>query len=54
MAAVGVLGYVLFLVDEIFCVSDSMFVVAWMPDFAFVLLADCTGEAAFEELDAAR
>ena len=48
------MSYVVSLIAEIFFVSDSMFVMAWVPDFTFVLLADGVGEAAFEELDAAR
>jgi hypothetical protein len=54
VASGGVLGYVGFLVLEVFFVADSVFEVAWMPDFAFVLLADGVGEAAFDELDGAR
>ena len=53
VAAFWVFGYVGFLVDEVFYVSDSVFVVAWMPDFALELFADSVGETAFNVLQAA-
>ena len=53
VAAFWIFCYVVFLVDEVFYVADAVFVVAWVPDFAFELFADGVGEAAFDELQAA-
>jgi hypothetical protein len=47
MTAGGILGYIGLLILKIRCVADSVFVVAWVPDFALVLLSNCVGEAAF-------
>jgi len=53
VTAFGVSGDVLPLIVEVFTVADAVFVVAWMPDFAFELVADGVGEAAFDVLNAA-
>jgi len=53
VAAFWIFCYVAFLVEEVFSVADSVFVMAWVPDFAFELFADGVREAAFDELQAA-
>jgi len=53
VAALRVLGNVVELVDEIFCVADSVMVEAGLPDFARVEFPDCVGESAFDALNAA-
>lgn len=53
VAAFWVFGYVVFLVDEVFCVADAVFVVTWVPHFAFELFADGVRETAFDELQTA-
>jgi hypothetical protein len=54
MAAFWVFGYVVSLAEKVFYVADAVFVVSWVPDFAFVLVSDGVGETAFDELNAAR